>query len=55
MTRLDQLSENISLDEQKKLSSFLSVSTRKQPKAVDAEKQLHVSLALALREHKGQA
>ncbi len=55
VTRLERLSESISLDEQKALSDFLSISTRRHFGAEDTEKSLQVSLALALREQKGQA
>lgn len=45
----------MSLEEQKALSDFLSISTKKQSAAADTEKSLSVSLTLALRERKGQA
>lgn len=53
--RPDSLSETISLDERKALSDFLSISARQKSVAADMEKLLHASLALALREQKGQA
>lgn len=47
--RFEKLSETMSPDAQKALSDFLSVSTRRNSGAQDAEDQLQVSVALALR------
>ena len=55
VTRLERLSESISLDEQKALCDFLSISTRRQSKVMDMQQILQVSLTLALRERKRHA